>query len=121
LFHNLRASFQTDVCEQFPAHVAATWCGNSLAVAEKHYLTTTDDHFRRALETGENDPKKATQNPTQPMTARGGIEQNSGKCQENEKTASDAGAISCGHIRLSACHERTYEMTPTGLEPVLPA
>lgn len=44
LFHNMRASFQTDVCEQFPVHVSAEWCGNSLAIAEKHYL-----HDRRTL------------------------------------------------------------------------
>ena len=109
LFHNLRASFQTDVCEQFPAHVAATWCGNSLATAEKHYLTTTEDHFRRATAEGIGEREKVAQNPTQLMTARAGIEQNSGKCQENEKAASDAGAVSCGHIRVSVCHKRTYE------------
>ena len=57
LFHNMRASFQTDICEQFPAHVSAEWCGNSLEVAEKHYLSTTEDHFRRAVEE-QTDPRK---------------------------------------------------------------
>ena len=48
LFHNLRSSRQTELAETFPAHVVCDWLGNSEAVAMKHYLQTTDDHFSRA-------------------------------------------------------------------------
>ncbi len=48
LFHNLRASCQTDLAEQFPAHVVCEWIGNSEAVARAHYLQTTPDHFQKA-------------------------------------------------------------------------
>ena len=40
------------------AHVAPAWLGNSVAVAVKHYLQVTEDHFKQAT-------KKATQNPAQ--------------------------------------------------------
>jgi hypothetical protein len=33
---------------KFPAHVVRDWLSNSEAVAMKHYLQTTDDHFSRA-------------------------------------------------------------------------
>ena len=48
LFHNLRASRQTELTDQFPNHVVARWLGNSVKTAERHYLSTTDEHFRRA-------------------------------------------------------------------------
>ena len=48
LFHNLRASCQTDLAERFPSHVACRWIGNSEAVARDHYLQTTDAHFAKA-------------------------------------------------------------------------
>ena len=48
LFHNLRASRQTELQNQFPAHVVCDWLGNSEAIAHKHYLTVTDEHFDQA-------------------------------------------------------------------------
>ena len=50
LFQNLRATRQTELTERFPAHVVCAWIGNSKAVADKHYLQVTDDHFSKALE-----------------------------------------------------------------------
>jgi len=49
LFQNLRSTRQTELEETFPRHVVCAWIGNSAAVAEKHYLQVTDDHFERAL------------------------------------------------------------------------
>lgn len=48
LFHNLRASRQTELADQFPAHVVARWLGNSPAIAERHYLQTIEAHYERA-------------------------------------------------------------------------
>lgn len=49
LFHNLRASRQTELEDAgFPSHVVCKWLGNSPAIAEKHYLQATDEHFARA-------------------------------------------------------------------------
>jgi len=48
LWHNMRASRQTDLEEVFPSHVVCSWMGNSVQVARKHYLQTTDEHYQKA-------------------------------------------------------------------------
>ncbi len=48
LFHNLRASRETELTETYPLHVVCEWIGNSQAVAAKHYLQVTDQHFEAA-------------------------------------------------------------------------
>lgn len=61
LFHNLRATRQTELAQQFPAHVVSDWLGNSIAVGMEHYLRTLDSDFERAVK----HPVKASQNPSQ--------------------------------------------------------
>ncbi len=71
LFHNLRASRETELCERFPLHVVASWLGNTPTIAQRHYLQTTEQHFQQALqnpmqyvqEMGRNERKQETQNP----------------------------------------------------------
>lgn len=59
LFQNLRASRETELVEQgYPLHHVAAWLGNSAVIANKHYLTISDEHFKRAaarVESGEKD------------------------------------------------------------------
>ena len=50
LWQNLRSTRETELADQFPAHVAAAWIGNSVAVAVKHYLQVTDEHFEKAVQ-----------------------------------------------------------------------
>ena len=50
LFQNLRSTRETELAEHFPAHVVCAWLGNSEAVARKHYLQVTDDHFEQAVQ-----------------------------------------------------------------------
>ncbi len=47
LWQNLRSSRETELTESFPLHVVCAWIGNSQAVAAKHYLQVTDEHFER--------------------------------------------------------------------------
>ena len=61
VFHNLRASRQTELAQTFPAHVVCAWMGNSEAVAGEHYLHTTDADFQRAT-------AKTTRIPTRAST-----------------------------------------------------
>jgi hypothetical protein len=42
-------------------HVVCAWIGNSAAVAAKHYLQVTDEHFEQAA----RPEKSAAQNPAQ--------------------------------------------------------
>jgi integrase len=71
LYHNLRSSRQTELTDRFPDHVVSAWLGNSVEVARKHYLQTTDEHFQSALQSalheglelvgtgGNGDPEKS--------------------------------------------------------------
>ncbi len=61
LFHNLRATRETELASEHPLHVVCEWIGNSSRVAREHYLQVTDEHFARAL-----------QNPMHQPPARGG-------------------------------------------------
>jgi hypothetical protein len=71
LFQNLRSTRETELAEQFPIHVVCDWIGNTAAVAAKHYLQVTDQHFELAT-------SKATQNPTQYAAVSVGIGEQSG-------------------------------------------
>ncbi len=51
LWHNLRASRQTELEKFFPTHVVCHWLGNSESTARKHYLQVTDDDYSKALQT----------------------------------------------------------------------
>ena len=77
LFHNLRASRETELADEFPIHVGCEWIGNSPDVARKHSFTVTDDHFARAA--GE----QAAQNPAQSVHA----ESRTDSHQESETAA----------------------------------
>ena len=48
LWQNLRSTRETELADEFPAHVVVAWLGNSEAVARKHYLQVTDEHFATA-------------------------------------------------------------------------
>ena len=64
LFHNLRASRQTELENQFPTHVVCAWLGNSPQVARKHYLQVTDEHFaKRAAKSGAATARNGQQRP----------------------------------------------------------
>ncbi|MDP6542665.1 MAG: tetratricopeptide repeat protein [Phycisphaerae bacterium] len=49
IFQNCRATRETELAETYPAHVACKWIGNSLRVANEHYLQVTEDHFKKAV------------------------------------------------------------------------
>ncbi|MBA3482093.1 MAG: tyrosine-type recombinase/integrase [Pirellulales bacterium] len=53
LFHNLRASRETELVESYPLQVVTDWLGNTPKMAMRHYLMTTDEHFAAAVK-GEN-------------------------------------------------------------------
>jgi hypothetical protein len=69
LFHNLRASRQTELTDIFPAHVVAKWLGNSVKVANDHYLQVTDEHFALAAQkSGAKSGTEAAQKAAQHRT-----------------------------------------------------
>ncbi len=48
-WQNMRSTRETELVEAFPIHVATAWIGNSVAVASKHYLQVTKEHYDAAL------------------------------------------------------------------------
>ena len=104
LFQNLRSTRQTELAEDFPAHVVCAWIGNSERVANQHYLQLTDEHFAKASRDGSQSVAHpvAHSTPVQPLLAP------SRKEQSPEKQAFD-GAERDG-VNPS--------MGDTGLEPV---
>ncbi|MBI1348714.1 tyrosine-type recombinase/integrase [bacterium] len=57
LWHNLRASRQTELVEEYPAHVVSAWIGNTERIAAKHYLQVLDSHFDKAAR-GTSEPAR---------------------------------------------------------------
>ena len=90
-FHNLRASRETELANEFPIHVVCEWIGNSEEVARKHYLQVTEEHFQ-----------KATSHPTSQMHADGGP----GEHAEKETAVSPADA-----------KDTAVSVPPRGVEP----
>ena len=70
IWHNLRASRQTELCRRHPEHVVCCWMGNSKAVGRENYLQVTEADIQRAVQGGDDqesaDPDGAAQNPAQP-------------------------------------------------------
>jgi len=91
LFHNLRASRETELVETYPVQVVTGWLGNTPTVAMRHYLMTTDEHFESAIKgdasTGQT---KAAQNPAQQVAERP-TESHSRECR-NSQVLEDAAA-----------------------------
>ena len=62
LFHNLRATRQTELEESFPSHVVCAWIGNSPKVAKEHDRQVTDDHFAKAVQNPVQQPAETARN-----------------------------------------------------------
>jgi len=92
LWQNLRSTRETELADQFPAHVASAWIGNSVAVAVKHYLQVTEDHFKQAA-------KKATQNPTSKAHESS---RNDSKTQMPSKAPGSVSSSDCERLRPNA-------------------
>ena len=102
LWQNLRSTRETELADRFPAHVASAWIGNSVAVAVKHYLQVTDDHFTEAL-----------QNPVQ-CSAAGGRTASREQGDEHAQTAFDGSA----QANATPCENmKSRSMGDAGLEP----
>jgi integrase len=82
IFHNLRASCQTDLEQRFPSYVVCAWLGNSESVAKTHYLQVLPEHFEGAVQGNVNSNVSGVEN-------RGiGMKDES---QKHEKTRISAG------------------------------
>src|SRR5262249_23451502 len=111
LFHNLRASRQTELADQFPLHVVTDWIGNSPDIADRHYLKTTDQHFEKAIRGLSADATlSATQNPTQQAAEIDSFDPQTENAPSSEDEALLALAGSCEHCT-------NEQIPPRGVEP----
>ena len=111
LFHNLRASRETELAKVYPMHVVCKWIGNSPRVAADHYLQLTEADFesaaKSAAESGAVAVQKAVQQAAAPFR------------NDSQETTQPRDA--CGVVRDSASWCETTQnhlVTPTGFEPV---
>ncbi len=103
LFHNLRASRQTELADEFPAHIVADWIGNSPEIAERHYLQTTESHFERALRPSDLHP----------------VLQSASESSRNESHANKEPLATAGSYEgLRYC--TPVQVPPRGFEPLSP-
>ncbi|CAN5624705.1 hypothetical protein BH11PLA2_BH11PLA2_40240 [soil metagenome] len=73
LFHNLRASLETDLMATHSIHVVTAWVGNTPKIALSHYLQTLDADFAKAIGGAESGAQLA-QKAAQTASASPGLE-----------------------------------------------
>jgi len=111
LFHNLRATRETELAADYPLHVVCEWIGNSQRIAVKHYMQVTEADFDRAAKSGAVGEESALQKPVQQDAASSRTES-----QDRPKSFMD-----CGFVREDAAafeDMRDVNMTPRGFEPL---
>lgn len=114
LFHNLRATCETELAEKYPIHVVCTWLGNSSAIANKHYLQVTDHHFVTASD-AKSDAKSASLSVQ--SSSAGSSEEAKKEALEKQKPLMDQGlerdyAVTSEKVQVSISSPgriRTYD------------
>jgi integrase len=129
LFHNLRASRETELAEKFPIHVVCKWVGHNARIAEKHYLTVRDEYFdmaaaaralqgppaqnrvsevvqERAAESDAIPVQNAVQQPAAPI------------CTESQESTEDRSGCEVALRHAGVCDEvRNSQVRLEGFEP----
>ncbi|WP_145383180.1 N-terminal phage integrase SAM-like domain-containing protein [Botrimarina mediterranea] len=104
LWHNLRATRQTELEQHHPTHVVCAWMGNSQQVANRHYLMVTDGDFEKAA--GETRALNAA--PSDVGTANP---------ESSEQQEGEPFAPSCVALTSDDDYCGSSPMLPLGLEP----
>ena len=106
LFQNLRSTRETELADRFPVQAVCAWIGNSEAVAKKHYLQVTEQHFTDAV----REPEQAAQKAAQHGAESGGTDKKGDVQQKTQAPSMLELASSCVAVRNSG-------MASEGLEP----
>ncbi|MHB1156446.1 MAG: site-specific integrase [Phycisphaerales bacterium] len=65
LWQNLRAGRATELADQYPSHLCASWLGHTETIADAYYRMVTDEHFTKAVESDENGLRDAAKKAAQ--------------------------------------------------------
>lgn len=84
LFHNLRASRETELAASYPIHVVCEWIGNTAAIAAKHYLTVREEDYQRATQGGAESGAPKAHFPAQRAAAGNGSDSHKTTQAEND-------------------------------------
>ena len=123
LWHNLRASCESDLAQSFPLAVVAKWLGNTPSIALRHYVDPTDAAFEQAANwipangvqsehshSGANSGARGAQKAAQHIpAARGKMEKNSSQPLGD-----------CDSVQRLACHNSLLHkdlVEAAGIEP----
>ncbi len=127
LFHNMRASRQTELTARFPLHVVCEWIGNSAPIADKHYLQVTDAHFADAArlrtvdQGGAESGALAAQNPAQRGHAENrGDSYVQGRTGEKRRENSAEMPVNATESGTSPLGAFRTPVPPRGVEPLFP-
>ena len=119
MFHNLRSSRETELAERFPIHVVTSWLGNTPDIAQKHYLQTTDEHFRQAaalqpaLRQPSEIPRRSQQEPIPAATAGNGEQDpNARPCQGFQGPAKACAAVVSPYVETRNGEDRIRTCGP---------
>jgi len=108
LFHNLRASRETELVETYPVQVVTSWLGNTPSVAMRHYLMTTNEHFEAAVK---GDETKAAQKAAQQAHVLTRNEPQAAKAAHEKTPVLPGCAVLCESVQSTKVEDR-------GLEPL---
>ena len=106
LWHNLRATRQTELENEFPSHVVCAWLGNNQATARAHYLQVTDEHFEKGA--AQNAAQSAYDNGDSDGQRSQSVEQ-----QSEEMSEESNGDNNCHTLAEVICN---IKMLPVGTE-----
>ena len=104
LFHNLRASRETELVAEYPIQVVTAWLGNTPTIALKHYLQVTPDHF-----------EKAAQNPAHNTRANECKRGNSPDAAHDKTLVFPGSALHCTGLHDSPLERRGFEPPTSAL------
>jgi hypothetical protein len=102
-FVNQRSSFETELTEHFPAHVAAQWRGHSVTIAARHYLQVRDENFERAADPAREAQQKAQETPAEHAGSGGTLPE-----PECESAAENKVEVAPSQLCASAVGERGW-------------
>ena len=90
----MQASRETELPNEHNVQNACDWIGNSVKVAMRHYLQTTEEDFERAVQ-----PQKAKQNPKQYLHAEARKESHDENSNSRNSLLLRALATKCDFLR----------------------
>ncbi len=117
LFHNMRASCETDLMQDHGIHVVTAWLGNTPKIALQHYLQTLDRDFEKAiLGNGKSGAESGAQKDG--MGQNTGQSTTAGKSLKTTEATESVETVGSGRFVSSRADSGTLRKAPrVGFEP----